>query len=74
METARDIGTNCAGETAGQVANYLLADLRVFLRASGPGATTLLDTLDRGIAAAIRESAARARTDALTKGEERGGA
>lgn len=50
-------GMNCAGETAGQVANYLVADLRVYLN---PGGAALCDVLSGNIFSAIRESASAA--------------
>lgn len=47
-------GTNCAGETAGQVANYLTADLRVRLR-DKPDGIDFADSLSAHIDAALRE-------------------
>lgn len=52
-----ELGMNCAGETAGQVANHLVADLRVYLN---PGGAALCDVLSGNIFSAIRESASAA--------------
>lgn len=46
-------GMNMAGETAGQVANYMTADLRVVLR----DRPEVVDALQESIARALREAA-----------------
>ena len=56
-----ELGSNCAGETAAQVANYLLADLRVYLKHVGVPDTMaapniIVDRLSDGIVAALREA------------------
>lgn len=51
-----ELGMNAAGETAGQVANYITADLRVFL-GGNPLGTQLLDDLGERIYHALREAA-----------------
>lgn len=53
------IGMNCADETAADVANYILADLRVrFIGDSG--GQLLCDSMQASIIGAIKESAIRA--------------
>lgn len=47
------LGNNCAGETAAQVANYITSDLRVLLGAY----PEVVDKISDSIASAIRESA-----------------
>jgi hypothetical protein len=55
-EKSYELGVNAAGETAAQVANYLLADLRVRFRGDN-GGQLLCDGLQDSIIAACKESA-----------------
>lgn len=50
-----ELGMNCADETAGQVANYLLADVRIYW--SGDSSAKQIDKISDGIMASLRESA-----------------
>jgi hypothetical protein len=64
-KVAYSLGMNSAGETAAQVANYLLADLRVRFRGDN-GGQLLCDGIQESFISAIRESAMAAREHALT--------
>lgn len=50
------LGQNSAGETPAQVANYLLADLRIRFRGDNAG-QLLCDSLTDSIICALKESA-----------------
>lgn len=55
-EKTYKLGQNVAGETPAQVANYLLADLRIRLRGDNQG-QLLCDSLTDSIISALKESA-----------------